>query len=405
MSEVRRDAETAVVAEAGPAPSRVHDPVADAWSIRLDDLPDGLVVVDAGGRITTVNATAELLLGRTRTDLVGTDVRRALPLQDTSGRRWWDATDPSAGPPDGVGPSDGLGRSGGGAPDGRPGTGRVGDADGHAERMLLLPGGSELLVTARYVRSATGEVDRVVVQLRGTEERQRAESDAASLIATVAHELRSPLTSVKQFTATLLRRWDKFSDAQKRLMLSTVEADADRVTRLVGDLLDVSRVDAGRLQVHRRPLDLAALVHEHVERLVLAGYDDDRFELVVADGLPELWADPDRMAQVVTNLVENAVRHGAGTVSLTIHHEAGADGGAGDVVLTVDDAGEGIAEENRPYVFSKFWHGGQRSGTGLGLYVVRGLLEAHGGGIEVSRSPAGGARFRVRLPAGEPAGD
>ncbi|NIZ92011.1 sensor histidine kinase [Kineococcus rubinsiae] len=362
---------------------------ADGAGVALDDLPDGLLVLDATGCITAVNAAAEQLLGRTRTDLVGTDVRRALPLQDTSGRRWWDATNPFAATA-GPGPADTTA----GAP-----------AAGHPERMLLLPGGSELLVTARYVRLETGALHRVVVALRGTEERQRAESDAASLIATVAHELRSPLTSVKQFTATLLRRWDKFSDAQKRLMLSTVEADADRVTRLVGDLLDVSRVDAGRLQVHRRPFDLATLVREHVERLVLAGYDDDRFELVVADGLPELWADPDRMAQVVTNLVENAVRHGAGTVSLAIVHVPGPDGTDGDVVLTVDDAGEGISEENRPYVFSKFWHGGQRSGTGLGLYVVRGLLEAHGGGIEVSRSSAGGARFRVRLPAGEPAAD
>jgi len=389
MSEVRGDAETAVVADRGPTPSGFPGAAPDRSVVRLDDLPDGVVVIDAGGGILAVNAAAELLLGRARADLVGTDVRRALPLQDTSGRRWWDETDPAAGPGDGGAP---RARAGGGT--------RV---DGHAERMLLLPGGSELLVTARFARLETGAVDRVVVQLRGTEERQRAESDAASLIATVAHELRSPLTSVKQFTATLLRRWDKFSDAQKRLMLSTVEADADRVTRLVGDLLDVSRVDAGRLQVHRRPLDLATLVREHVERLVLAGYDDDRFELVVADGLPELWADPDRMAQVVTNLVENAVRHGAGTVSLAVTHAPDPDGGPGEVVLTVDDAGEGIAEENRPYVFSKFWHGGQRSGTGLGLYVVRGLLEAHGGGIDVSRSTAGGACFRVRLPAGEPA--
>jgi signal transduction histidine kinase len=385
MSEVRRDAEAAVVAGPGPTPPGASSAVADRSVVRLDDLPDGVVVVDARGSITAVNTAAEALLGRTRAELVGTDARRALPLQDTSGRRWWDATVPWTGPGHGGVPRAGV--------------------DGHAERLLLLPGGSELLVTARFARLETGALERVVVQLRGTEERQRAESDAASLIATVAHELRSPLTSVKQFTATLLRRWDRFTDAQKRLMLSTVEADADRVTRLVGDLLDVSRVDAGRLQVHRHPLDLATLVREHVERLVLAGYDDDRFELVVADGLPELWADPDRMAQVVTNLVENAVRHGAGTVSLAVTHEPDPDGGAGDVVLQVDDAGEGISEENRPYVFSKFWHGGQRSGTGLGLYVVRGLLEAHGGGIDVSRSSAGGACFRVRLPAGEPAAD
>ncbi|MCI2239749.1 ATP-binding protein [Paenibacillus sp. TRM 82003] len=374
MAEPRGTTGAAAATAPGPACPPQPAPLLDgAAPVPLDELPDGVVLVGADGRITAVNAAAATLLGRTAGELVGSDVRRALPLQDTSGRRWWDVADTA-----------------------------LDAAGGHPERMLLLPGGRELLVTARYVRSGGGAVQRAVVALRGTDQRRRAESDAAALIATVAHELRSPLTSVKQFTASLLRRWDRFTDEQKRLMLSTVQADADRVTRLVGDLLDVSRVDTGRLHVHRRPVDLPALVREHVERLRVAGYEDDRFELDLAAGLPELWADPDRLAQVVTNLVENAVRHGAGTVSITLGHEAVAGGGPGEVVLTVDDEGEGVPVENRPYVFSKFWHGGSRSGTGLGLYVTRGLVEAHGGEVAVSSSPAGGARFRVRLPAGEP---
>jgi signal transduction histidine kinase len=342
----------------------------------LDDLPDGVVVIRSDGSITDLNVAAERLLGRPRAELVGTPLRRALPLQDTSGRRWWDVL--------------------------RDGDRPSGVTDhGHGERLLLLPGGTELLVTARFHRAADGSLDRAVLALRTPDERRRAETDTTSLIATVAHELRSPLTSVKQFTASLLRRWDRFSDEQKRLMLSTVQADAERVSRLVGDLLDVSRVDAGRLTVHRRPMDLATLVREHVDRLRMAGYDDERFVLTVAADLPELWADPDRMAQVVTNLVDNAVRHGAGTVAVDVSVLAAP--GAGEViVLTVDDAGEGIPAENRPYVFSKFWHGGARSGTGLGLYVTRGLVEAHGGDIDVSAAPTGGARFTVRLPAGEP---
>ncbi|WP_337059704.1 sensor histidine kinase [Kineococcus sp. G2] len=374
MAEPRGTTGVAAARAPGAASSPQAALLDGAAPVPLDELPDGIVLVGADGRITAVNAAAAILLGRGAGELVGSDVRRALPLQDTSGRRWWDVADTA-----------------------------LDAAGGHPERMLLLPGGRELLVTARYVRSAGGEVQRAVVALRGTDQRRRAESDAAALIATVAHELRSPLTSVKQFTASLLRRWDRFTDEQKRLMLTTVQADADRVTRLVGDLLDVSRVDTGRLHVHRRPVDLPALVREHVERLRVAGYEDDRFELDLAAGLPELWADPDRLAQVVTNLVENAVRHGAGTVSITLEHApAPDDAGPGEVVLTVDDEGEGVPAENRPYVFSKFWHGGSRSGTGLGLYVTRGLVEAHGGEVAVSSSPAGGARFRVRLPAGEP---
>lgn len=347
-------------------------------ALDLDDLPDGVVVTDGDGAIADLNSAAERLLGRPRVDLLGTPLRRALPLQDTSGRRWWDVVQDSSRRPHGV------------------------DPDGHPERLLLLPGGTELLVTARFLRDGSGSLLRAVLALRTPDERRRAETDTTSLIATVAHELRSPLTSVKQFTASLLRRWDRFSDEQKRLMLSTVQADADRVSRLVGDLLDVARVDAGRLTVHRRPMDLAALVREHVDRLRMAGYDDERFELTVAPDLPELWADPDRMAQVVTNLVDNAVRHGAGTVVVAVAGERPTGSGAGWVVLTVDDNGDGVPAENRPYVFSKFWHGGARSGTGLGLYVTRGLVEAHGGDVDVDSAPTGGARFTVRLPAGEP---
>ncbi|PPK95193.1 PAS domain-containing protein [Kineococcus xinjiangensis] len=361
-----------------PVPDPTRPPGGDAGLIDPDDLPDGLVVIDERAVITAVNRTAETLLQRERDALVGVDVREALPLQDTSGRRWWDATDPWSG---------------------------LETRTGHRERLLLLPGGSELLVTARYLRAERGgSVERVVVQLRGTEARQRAESDAASLIATVAHELRSPLTSVKRYTSALLRRWDRFSDEQKRLMLTTVEADADRVTRLITELLDVSRVDTGRLRVHLQPVDVVAAVANHVERLVTAGYDDDRFAVTAAADLPEVWADPDRLDQVLANLIENAVRHGAGCVRLDVRPQPAAAGEAGEgwLVLTVDDEGEGISEENRPYVFSKFWRGGGRGGTGLGLYVVRGLVEAHSGRVEVDRSPAGGARFRVLLPAGEP---
>ncbi|MCH8627070.1 sensor histidine kinase [Arsenicicoccus piscis] len=104
---------------------------------------------------------------------------------------------------------------------------------------------------------------------------------------------------------------------------------------------------------------------------------------------------------MVANLLENAVRHGAGTVTVAVDGRPD-HGTAGEVVMTVSDEGDGIPEENYPMVFTRFWHGSTRSGTGLGLYVVRGLVEAHGGTITVGRGPAGGAEFRFTLPAGAP---
>jgi signal transduction histidine kinase len=310
-------------------------------------------------------------------------VRTALPLLDPEGNRWWQCTDPWSG---------------------------LATRTGHRERLLLLPTPGrprEVLVTARYRRPArSAPVDAVVLGLRDATARRRTEEAHGLLISTVAHELRSPLTSVKGFTATLLRRWDRFTDDQKRFMLETIEHDADRVTRLIGELLDISRIDAGRMEVRRQPVDVVAAARRHVDRMVASGHDADRFVLATASRLPEVWADPDRLDQVLSNLLENAVRHGAGTVTLDVRAvtEPLTDGAVptSAVAVAVSDEGDGIDEQDLQRVFTRFWHGSRRGGTGLGLYVVRGLVEAHGGSVQVGRSDAGGARFRFTLPAGAP---
>ena len=119
------------------------------------------------------------------------------------------------------------------------------DRTGWASASLTL---SDVLVTARYVR--TGDrLERVMLGLRDAEARQRAERDQATVLSTVAHELRAPLTSVTGFTSSLLRRWDRFTDEQKRLMIETIEADAARLTRLITELLDISRLDSHSLNL------------------------------------------------------------------------------------------------------------------------------------------------------------
>ena len=358
----------------------------------VEDLPDGLVVADADARVIVCNSAACAVTGRGRDDLLGADVRQVLPLQDANGRRWWERTDPW----------DGLAIR-----------------TGHRERLLFLPPGRELLVTARYVRAGRSQpVQRVVLQLRETDSRRRAEHDHAGLISTVAHELRSPLTSVKGFTATLLRRWDRFTDEQKLLMLATVNSDADRVTRLISELLDISRIDAGRLPVRRQVVDVAPLLHGQVARRVGSGQPESRFVVRIEPAaLPEVWADPDRLEQILANLVDNAIRYGDGTVTLTLAPAVLDDAGglleadpaqppgrANGIAVTVEDEGDGIDEEKFGLVFSKFWRadGQGGSGLGLGLYVVRGLVEAHRGQITVGRGAAGGAWFRFTLPSALP---
>ncbi|MEO3975300.1 ATP-binding protein [Streptomyces sp. CAU 1734] len=349
------------------------------FGIDPDDLPDGLVVADAAGRIVVFNAAAVKITAMARDDAIGLPLERALPLEDLKGRRWWTLTDPYGG---------------------------LATRVAQPERNLLLPGGREVLVSARYVREhPTGPVSRLVVSLRGTEARRRSERSNAELIATVAHELRSPLTSVKGFTATLLAKWERFTDDQKRLMLETVNADANRVTRLIAELLDISRIDSGRLEVRRQPVDMAAAVGRHVQAHIANGQSADRFFVRIRRDLPGLWADPDKIDQVLGNLLENAVRHGAGTVTIEVapvpaRSEQGEEEGT---AVTVSDEGPGIPEESMGRVFTRFWRGSKRGGTGLGLYIVKGIVEAHGGAITVGRGPGGGAEFRFILPVGTPA--
>jgi signal transduction histidine kinase len=253
-----------------------------------------------------------------------------------------------------------------------------------------------------------------VISLRGAKQRERLERSRAELVSTVAHELRSPLTSVKGFTATLLNKWGRFTDDQKRVMLETVNADADRVTRLITELLDVSRIESGRMEVHRQLVDVPDRARRIVAGRVAAGDTEDRFRLDVLDGLPETWLDADKIDQILGNLVENAVRHGAGLVTIVVEPARleGEDGPGEEpdaVAVSVRDQGEGISPDVAPRVFRQFWRGkprggsrrgGHGGGTGLGLYIVKGLVEAHGGTICVRRAPGGGAEFRFIVPAG-----
>jgi signal transduction histidine kinase len=354
-----------------PARSANDDADEERFDIDYDELPDGVVIADRHGRIVVFNRAAARITGIEASSAVGSQLTDALPLEDLEGRNWWRCTDPYGGL-----------------------TIRTGQPETH----LLLPGGRDVLATARFMREG-GNVQRVVVGLRDTSARARAERRHADLIATVAHELRSPLTSVKGFTATLLAKWERFTDDQRKLMLETVDADADRVTRLIAELLDIARIDSGRLQLVRYVVDVEELIRDQVAGMVAAGQREERF-VVTASPVPAAFADPDKLRQVLANLLENAVRHGDGRVSITIALEAasGAEDDSGMIAVTVDDEGPGIPQEMLGRVFTRFWRGNRRGGTGLGLYIVKGIIEAHGGTITVGTADSGGARFRFTVP-------
>lgn len=361
-----------------------HDDAADGL-VSADELPDGLLIADETGRVVIFNRAAERLTGIPAERALGQDFRSALPLADHDGRCWWQLSRPY----------DGLSIR-----------------TRHPERPLYLTDGTEVMVSVGYARHPRGNgpragwhrergaVLRLTVTLRSAEQRARLERSRADLVSTVAHELRSPLTSVKGFTATLLAKWPRFTDDQKKVMLETVNADADRVTRLITELLDVSRIEAGRIEVRKELVDIAARAAKIVAGRVASGDADSRFRIEVLGEVPETWLDVDKIDQILGNLIENAVRHGAGTVTTVI--ESAAVSGAAGVAVSVRDQGQGIAPEFAPRVFRQFWRAKRRSGAGLGLFIVKGLVEAHGGAITVAQAPGGGAEFRFIVPAGVP---
>jgi PAS domain S-box-containing protein len=379
-------------ASSSPVP---EGPVPIGSLVFADELPDGVVVADEVGRIIVFNRVAARLTGLDPAEVTGKFVFDVLPLCDDDGRDWWVYADPYHGLP---------------------------TRTRHPERSLYLADGTEVLVSIGYVRerdldhgaSRSCTVRRLVISLRGAEQRERLERSRAELVSTVAHELRSPLTSVKGFTATLLNKWGRFTDDQKRVMLETVNADADRVTRLITELLDVSRIESGRMEVHRQLVDLPDRARKIIAGRVASGDAEDRFRLEVHGGVPETWLDADKIDQILGNLVENAVRHGAGIVTIVVEparmdSEVALSPAVGLAVpdaalVSVQDQGEGISPEVAPRVFRRFWRGKRRGGTGLGLYIVKGLVEAHGGTIGVRRAPGGGAEFRFIVPAGTVAG-
>ncbi len=352
-----------------------------ADSAYLDDLPDAVVVVGGDGRVVYVNRATERLAGTPADQLRSRPLDEALPLHDGAGNAWW-------------GCSKRLRQL--------PGVRRI------PARQLQLVIGTRVVpveLAATFLRGPDGSFVEALCVLRDDSARRRGDVTRADLISTLAHELRSPLTSVKGFTSTLLHRWERFPDDQKRFMLATVNDDADRVTRLINELLDVSRIEAGRLELRRRPIQVPKIAADVLERFKLDP-DGHTFGISFPQAFPEVYADADKVAQVLTNLVENAVKYSDGG-KVTVSGEV-ADG---SVEVAVRDQGTGIPADQIPLIFTKFYRRGGRgapSGTGLGLYIARGLVEAHGGRISVDSAVGRGTEVRFRLPLtgpGTAAGD
>ncbi len=200
-----------------------------------------------------------------------------------------------------------------------------------------------------------GRCQQVVVSVRNARVRNQRDRERSDLVATVAHELRSPLTGIKGFTATLLTKWDKFSEEQRQLMLETVDADADRLSRLITELLDAARIDAGRLTLRPSPVELDEVARRVLSQRLGRERSSRRGQ---RRRRPAAWsgATPTASPRCVTNLVENAMRHGSGCARSWSNAEA--PGRPRRRGAARHDNGAGHPERVRARMFSRFWRSG-----------------------------------------------
>jgi signal transduction histidine kinase len=220
-------------------------------------------------------------------------------------------------------------------------------------------------------------------------------------VANVSHELRTPLTSIKG-TVETLRDGAVDDVAVRDHFLATVEGETDRLIRLVNDLLLLSRVDSEALQLHVRPLDLEEVARVAVERLVpLAQAREVTVEVEASPGLPRVLVDPDRLAQVLVNLLDNAIKYSPTGETVTVRVDQ-----AGDrLQVQVQDRGPGIPAVELERVGERFYRSDKArsraaGGSGLGLSIARALVEAHGGELYVKSTEGLGTVVTVALPAG-----
>jgi PAS domain S-box-containing protein len=254
----------------------------------------------------------------------------------------------------------------------------------------------DLVASAAQIVGSDDAVLGAVAAFQDVTATKELERLRAEWSGVVAHDLRQPLASISLNAQLLARGTD---DAKVLKRADGIQAAANRLSRMVGDLMDLSRLDARRLELVRQRVDVPALVRAAVERIEL-GAQQRPFDVRVHGDVPEADADPDRVAQVVENLLTNALKYGyAGThVVVTVEREGDA------VAVAVTNEGRPLAAEEIARIFERFQRTASAKlegiqGVGLGLYIARSLVEAHGGRIWAESTPDGRNTFRFTLPA------
>jgi PAS domain S-box-containing protein len=363
--------------------SRRHEAVTARREVRsvLEATGDGVIGLDLQGHCTFVNTSGARSLGYEKGDLKGRTIHDFIHHTTADG----EPTDREKCPL-----SVAL---------------KTGEATRSLDEVLWCSDGTSFPAQLAAMPMTNGrEVVGVVLTFTDLTEVRQAEmalQEAVQardeVLAVVSHDLRNPVGTIGAASELLLEI--PVSEAQRREHLSIIHRSAERMGRLIQDLLDVARIESGTFSVHRECVDLVRLALEALDELAAVARKAD-VQLLGPDARADpLIAEVDRyrILQVFSNLIGNAIKFtpAGGSVSIAVEHRNE------DVWVCVSDTGPGIPAESRRHLFDRFWKGyrGDRKGAGLGLAIVKGIATAHGGEVLVESEPGQGSRFSVRLPA------
>ncbi|MGY3452150.1 ATP-binding protein [Bradyrhizobium sp. USDA 4353] len=346
----------------------------EMFRLAVEACPNGMLMIDAEGRISMVNNEIERQFGYTRQELIGQPVDMLVPERSREG---------------GAALQHALTL--------RPDTRQM---ESGSELTGRRKNGTEFPIEVGLNPIRTGQEVIILSVVVDVSERRRAERLKDEFVATVSHELRTPLTSITGSLGLLVGCWSKKIPEPAARLLSIAHANSERLVRLVNDILDIERIEAGHIPFNLKRVEVRSLVGRVVEES--RGYADDvgvRVEL--AAGVVDIYAnaDPERLAQAVANLLSNAIKFSSagGSVQVTVEDH-------GDSLrIGVRDHGPGIPEDFEPHLFERFAQADatdtrQKGGTGLGLSIVKQIVARLGGKAGFENADGGGALFFVELP-------
>ncbi len=362
----------------------------------LEAVADGVLVTDARRTITLFNVSAETILGLNRSEVVGKSLEHFTGLFGKAAQTWMSTIHEWSQNP--------AFRQGGVTTRGVSHAEQITLENGRVVAVHLAP------VTLRGERSRMGEFLGTVSIFQDITHQVEVDRLKSEFVATVSHELRTPMTSIKGYVEILLMGAAGPLSEQQRRFLDTVKINTERLAILVNDLLDISHIESGKATLSLQPLSLKEIAQNAMNDLERRCRQEGKqvaLETIMAPDVPHVMGDPDRVPQILSNLLDNAYHYNIpnGKITLHIHPASDAIEDHPFVQIDVQDTGMGIPREEQSRIFERFFRGENPlvlgvSGTGLGLSIVKYLVEMHGGHIwlESSGVPGEGSTFSFTLP-------